>query len=67
MRRGWGSFTIGVVRFLVEFDHDASGTVRGTVTPEGRESSPFHGWLDLLRRLEGRTEETTLNGEEPTR
>ena len=52
------SFThSGAVRFIVEMQSDAAGSVHGTVTPDGRDPSAFSGWLDLIRQLEERTDD----------
>lgn len=40
------------VRFVVELERDRSGAVHGTVTPDGRRTARFSGWLDLVRLLE---------------
>ena len=50
--------------FVVEVDRDESGRVVGSVTSAPGDTSPFEGWLQLLRLLE-RTALTTTPGEEP--
>ncbi|MFG1705725.1 hypothetical protein ACFLIM_21260 [Nonomuraea sp. M3C6] len=41
------------MRFVVELEYGMDG-VHGQVTREGSERpEPFHGWLELLRVLEG--------------
>ena len=61
------SDALGHVRrmlFVVEVDRDESGRVVGSVTSAPGDTSPFEGWLQLLRLLE-RTALTTTPGEEP--
>ncbi|WP_170223799.1 hypothetical protein [Nonomuraea turkmeniaca] len=42
-----------MMRFVVDLEYGADG-VQGQVTCEGSDRpEPFHGWLDLLRVLEG--------------
>lgn len=41
------------VRLLLELDGDADGRVTGLIGPVDGPASPFSGWLELLRLLEG--------------
>lgn len=50
---------VGAVRFVVELDMDQDGRVSGQVAAAGSPSTPFSGWLELLRLLEDRADDTT--------
>lgn len=53
------------VRFLVDLSSDADGRVSGEVAMADGPPVPFSGWLELLRVLEGRADDTTNRQENP--
>jgi hypothetical protein len=56
----------GGVQFRGEMTTDEDGRVRGYLQVAGAAAVPFSGWLDLLRLLEGCTDDGGDTAEEGT-
>jgi hypothetical protein len=57
---GRGSVLHGgcVPRFILEIERDGDDRVTGRLAREGRWSTPFSGWLELLQLLEDLADDT---------